>query len=46
MLDFFTDPYPNELLFSALSRYHFYSGNRSAKDTNYDLYGVGTIYLH
>lgn len=46
MLDFFTDPYPNELLFSALSRYHFYSGNRSTKDTNYDLYGVGTIYLH
>ncbi len=46
MLNFFTDPYPNELLFSAISRYHFYSGNRSTKDTNYDLYGSGTICLH
>ena len=27
MLNFFTDPYPNELLYSALSRYHYYFDN-------------------
>ncbi|MDF2503026.1 TnsD family Tn7-like transposition protein [Clostridium sp.] len=43
MLSFFTDPYPNELLFSALSRYHFYSGNKSYSDTNYDLYGISSL---
>ncbi len=26
MLTFFTNPYPDELLYSAIARYHFYSG--------------------
>lgn len=43
MLSFFTDPYPNELLFSALSRYHYYSGNKNYRDTNYDLYGLSLL---
>ncbi|AWC55096.1 hypothetical protein CG477_022555 (plasmid) [Bacillus cytotoxicus] len=33
MLPFFTDPYPNELIYSAVARYHFYSGNIDCKDT-------------
>ncbi|KIL74125.1 TnsD family Tn7-like transposition protein [Bacillus badius] len=33
MLPFFTDPYPDELLYSAIARYHFYSGNIDCKDT-------------
>ncbi|HHM2830761.1 TPA: TnsD family transposase [Staphylococcus aureus] len=33
MLPFFTDPYPNELIYSAIARYHFYSGNIDYKDT-------------
>ena len=33
MLPFFTDPYPDELIYSAVARYHFYSGNIDCKDT-------------
>jgi hypothetical protein len=33
MLPFFTNPYPNELIYSAIARYHFYSGNIDCKDT-------------
>ncbi len=33
MLSFFTDPYPDELIYSAVARYHFYSGNIDCKDT-------------
>ncbi|HDR8070745.1 TPA: TnsD family transposase [Bacillus cereus] len=33
MLPFFTNPYPNELMYSAIARYHFYSGNIDYKDT-------------
>ncbi|MDA1930473.1 TnsD family transposase [Bacillus cereus group sp. BcHK130] len=33
MLPFFTDPYPDELIYSAIARYHFYSGNLDCKDT-------------
>ncbi|OJE40240.1 transposase [Bacillus tropicus] len=33
MLPFFTNPYPNELMYSAIARYHFYSGNIDCKDT-------------
>jgi hypothetical protein len=33
MLPFFTDPYPDELIYSAIARYHFYSGNIDCKDT-------------
>lgn len=33
MLTFFTNPYPDELIYSAVARYHFYSGNIDCKDT-------------
>ena len=33
MLPFFTNPYPDELMYSAIARYHFYSGNIDFKDT-------------
>ncbi|WP_404457143.1 TnsD family transposase [Oceanobacillus kapialis] len=33
MLPFFTDPYPDELIYSAIARYHFYSGNIDYKDS-------------
>ncbi|HGH0916052.1 TPA: TnsD family transposase [Bacillus cereus] len=33
MLTFFTNPYPDELIYSAIARYHFYSGNLDCKDT-------------
>lgn len=33
MLSFFTEPYPDELIYSAIARYHFYSGNIDCKDT-------------
>lgn len=33
MIHFFTDPYKDELIYSAIARYHFYSGNTDYKDT-------------
>ena len=33
MLPFFTNPYTDELMYSAIARYHFYSGNIDCKDT-------------
>lgn len=33
MLPFFMNPYPDELIYSAIARYHFYSGNIDCKDT-------------
>lgn len=33
MLSFFTNPYPEELIYSAIAGYHFYSGNIDCKDT-------------
>jgi len=38
MLLFFTNPYPNELIYSAIARYHFYSGNIDCKDTLEELF--------
>lgn len=43
MLSFFTDPYPDELLYSAFARYHFYSGNIDLKDTLTELFGKNTV---
>lgn len=43
MLFFFTDPYPDELLYSAFARYHFYSGNIDFKDTLKELFGKNTV---
>lgn len=39
MLPFFTNPYPDELLYSAIARYHFYCGNLDFKDTLEELFG-------
>ncbi|MFT8320045.1 MAG: TnsD family transposase [Bacillus sp. (in: firmicutes)] len=33
MLPFFMNPYPDELIYSAIARYHFYSGNIDFRDT-------------
>ena len=38
MLPFFTDPYPDELIYSAISRFHFYSGNTSFVETLEELF--------
>jgi hypothetical protein len=42
MLSFFTDPYPDELLYSVFARYHFYSGNIDLKDTLTELFGANS----
>lgn len=43
MLSFFTDPYLDELLYSAFARYHFYSGNIDLKDTLTELFGKNSV---
>lgn len=43
MLSFFTDPYPDELLYSTFARYHFYSGNIDLKDTLTELFGKNSV---
>ncbi|WP_159780850.1 TnsD family Tn7-like transposition protein [Bacillus sp. N1-1] len=43
MLTWFPTPYPDELLYSILARYHVRSGNISAKVTVEELYGKRTI---
>ena len=39
MIGFFTDPYPDELLYSALARYHRRARNLSKEATARDLFG-------
>lgn len=39
MLSFFPTPYPDELLYSILARYHIRSGNKAAKTTMQELFG-------
>ncbi|AKA71488.1 TnsD family Tn7-like transposition protein [Clostridium scatologenes] len=43
MLHFFTDPYKDELIYSAIARYHYYTGNIDYKDTLEELFGKRTI---
>jgi hypothetical protein len=43
MTSFFPTPYPDELLYSILARYHIRSGNLSPKATLRDLFGVSTV---
>ncbi|MGH4118243.1 TnsD family Tn7-like transposition protein [Clostridium sp.] len=43
MIHFFTDPYKDELIYSAISRYHFYNGNIDFKDTIEECFGKRTI---
>lgn len=42
-MNHFPTPYPDELLYSALARYHVRSGNMSPKMTLYELFGTNTI---
>lgn len=42
MLSFFPIPYPDEMLYSVLARYHARSGNASPKITMQDLFGSST----
>lgn len=39
MLTFFTDPYKDEILYSAIARYHYYVGNIDLKDTLREVFG-------
>lgn len=41
MIGFFTDPYPDELLYSACARYHRRARNISKEATARDLFGSG-----
>lgn len=43
MLPFFTNPYPDELLYSTIARYHFYSGNFDCKNTLEKLFGSSSV---
>lgn len=43
MLNFFTDPYKDELLYSAIARYHFYIGNIDCMDTLEEMFGKRSI---
>ncbi|MCK1997437.1 TnsD family transposase [Psychrobacillus psychrodurans] len=43
MLTFFTDPYKDELVYSSIARYHFYSGNINLKDTLEELFRSRTV---
>lgn len=38
---YFPMPYPDEILYSVLSRYHSWVASTSVKQTNFDLYGNG-----
>lgn len=39
-LGFFPTPYPDELFYSVLARYHLYSGNESYKQTTFELFNT------
>lgn len=43
MLNFFIEPYENELLYSIVARYHFYSKNIDLKDTLVDLFETPNV---
>lgn len=43
MVHFFTDPYKDELIYSAIARYHYYIGNIDFKDTLEELFGKRSI---
>lgn len=43
MFDFFTDPYPDETMYSVFSRYHKMSGNTNFKCTIKELFGINSV---
>jgi hypothetical protein len=45
MIGFFTDPHPDELLYSAISRYHYRARNGSTESTARDLFGHARTYI-
>lgn len=42
MITFFTDPYKDELIYSAIARYHYYVGNIDLRDTLDELLNTNT----
>lgn len=48
MLHYFPTPYPDELWYSVLCRYHVRSGNRESATTFRELFEIGTMqpFLH
>jgi hypothetical protein len=45
MIGFFTDPHAGELLYSAVSRYHYRARNQSTETTARDLFGHPRTYI-
>lgn len=45
MIGFFTDPHPDELLYSAVSRYHYRARNLSTESTARDLFGHARTHI-
>lgn len=45
MIGFFTDPYPDEILYSAVARYHHRAKNRKSITTTRDLFGKNNFRL-
>ncbi|GAA0716359.1 TnsD family Tn7-like transposition protein [Clostridium malenominatum] len=43
MIHFFTDPYKDEVIYSAIARYHYYIGNIDYKDTLEELFDKRSI---
>jgi len=43
MLAYFPHPYPDELLYSVIARYHAHTGSTSPKMTLYEVFGVSNI---
>lgn len=43
MLAFFSDPYPEEILYHVIARYHYNSGNPNYKDTLTEIFGSSTV---
>lgn len=43
MIHFFTDPYKDELIYSAIARYHYYTGNIDYKDTLEEIFGKRSV---
>jgi len=43
VLSFFTDPYEDEIFYSAIARYHYYYGNNDCKDTLFEIFGSKNV---
>lgn len=45
MIEFFPDPYEDELLYSTIARYHYYSAGKDYKNTLKELFGTNSMVL-